>query len=358
MAVATGKGWRVVDYYHWKDYAGSEETDLIITTDTIAENAYANNTDLKSITVTSSVTSIGDGAFSGCDNLEYLDLSEANVPGLTADALTGLNESTVVVLPTVMPVSDAQTLSATASNIVYKDGEDYKSENVKLTDGEAFIAPSSINTITVKTITYNRPFEGNSQVRLRSGATTEMNNTVYSICLPYDQPIPDGIRAYKLREFNNENALVFEEVLTIDALTPYLLTATESVSQMSAENVVMHIYDKGGYIETTDYTLCGTLKPVSYKEASARDYLILQSDRQWLPADTEGILAYHAYLMPKSSDARTILSTILIGREDVNSIKTIDYDGTENYYDLQGHPIGNPSKAGIYIKDRKIVIIK
>ena len=390
VAVATGKGWRVVDYYYGKDYAGSEEIIKIDTDDnndrqdffsadckpisdaeveiskvdssegdvqiplkitikgqevavtSIAEGAFADNTALTSVTIPSSVTNIGDGAFSGCENLEYLDLSAANISNMTSSAISGLSEKTVVVLPEAMSATNAQTLSQASTNVVYKEDGDYKSANVKLTDGEKFNAPASVSSITVAAVTYPRSFSS--------------GDVVYSICLPYSQLIPTGMKAYELVEFSGSN-LVFKEVTNnMEATKPYLLKASSSVSDLNASNVVMNI--SGSTIDKDDvesYSFCGSLERISNAEASG--CLILQSDKMWHPVGAKEIPANRAYLKKKANAAR-ITGTVFVDSDGTTSIKTIDRDGTENYYDLQGHRISKPTKAGIYVKDGRKTIVK
>ena len=307
----------------------------------IAEGAFADNTGLTSVTVPSSITNIGDGAFSGCTNMEYLDLSAADISNFSANAISGLPEKTVVVLPEAMSATDAQTLSAASTNVIYKEGSEYKSANVKLTDGEKFNAPAAVSTITAAAVAYPRPF---SSV-----------DVVYSICLPYAQPIPEGIKVYELDEFNDGN-LVFTEVTnSMEASKPYLLTSSSSIACLSAANVVMNISVGITNKDVTGYTFCGSLERIPNTEATG--YLILQGDKNWHPVGSKEIPANRAYLKPKANAAR-IIGIQFVDGDGTTSIKTIDLDGTETYYDLQGHRISKPTKAGIYMRDGRKTVVK
>ena len=307
----------------------------------IAGKAFAGNTNLTSVTVPSNVKNIGDGAFSGCTSLEYLDLSDANITNLSTNAISGLSEETVVVLPEAMSATNAQALSAASTNVVYKDGNDYKSANVKLTDGKKFNAPASVSSITAAEVTYPRSFS--------------ISDVVYSICLPYRQPIPTGMKAYELDNFNGVN-LVFKEVEnSMEALKPYLLTSSSSVSSLNASNVTMSISGSSTDMVVTGYDFCGSLKPIPNVDASG--CLILQGDKLWHPVGTKDIPANRAYLKQKANAAR-ITGTVFVDSDGTTSIKTIDRDGTENYYDLQGHRISKPVKAGIYVKDGRKTVVK
>lgn len=324
----------------------------------IADGAFANNNSITSVTIPATITSIGDGAFNGCNNLEYVDLSNASgLAGLTVDdvnrdgngAFSGLSEGTVIVLPSSVSTTTAQAFSTAGPNIVYRDGSDYKSENVSLADKATFSVPESVTEVKVAKVSYGRTFN--------------RNDVVYSICLPYDQPLAEGLKAYELEEFNN-GSLVFKETggAVISAGKPYLVTTLQSVDGMSAENVTMYIGGNGNDKVVTDYTFCGTLKTITNEEASQKGYLIMQSDKLWHPVPANNaavnIPAGRAYLKPNNSNARAIKRTVLKDNDEVTYIKTIDYDGTATYYDLNGHRIGEPVKAGVYVKDGNKVVVK
>ena len=118
-------------------------------------------------------------------------------------------------------------------------------------------------------------------------------------------------------------------------------------------NVTMQIDDGMTDSNVTGYDFCGSLKRIPNSEASG--CLILQSDKKWHPVGTMGIAANRAYLKQKSNAAR-ITGTVFV--DDATGIKTIDADGTETYYDLQGRRIGKPQKGGIYVKNGKKVAVK
>jgi len=330
--------------------------DKELTVTSIADGAFA-NTEVTSVTIPSTITSIGEGAFSGCESLEYVDLSNANeLTALTAadvdrsgnGTFAGLSEEAVIVLPAEMETATAKALSESEPNIVYKDNGEYKSEEVNLVDKAAFSVPASITEIKAAKITYGRYFS-NSDV-------------VYSICLPYDQPLADGLKAYELDEFSN-GTLVFKEVAAneeIKAATPYLITSSTNVDGMTATNVTMQVNGSSIDKDVTGYTFCGTLNSVSNADASSGGYLILQSDKQWHRVSSGTnvtIPAGRAYLKPKAN-ARAIQSTMFVGIGETTVIKTIDLDSTTRYYDLRGHRIEQPKKAGIYVKDGKTTIVK
>ena len=325
----------------------------------IGEGAFAGCNSLATVEIPASVTSIGKGAFDGCDNVNYVDLSNANSLNVDADdikrdgngALAGLNEDAVVVLPANMESESAKAISEAVPNVIYSEpssGEDsktYKSESVNLSDGVAFAVPPTITEVTVTSVTYNRELE---------------SEVVYTACLSYDQPLGEGLKAYTLSE-SNGNQLIFTEVvassepIVLEATKPYLITAESKVESMSANNVTMYVNREGSSQDNiTGYEFCGTLSTISHDDAVNLNALILQADQRWHPvagsASTVKIPAGRAYLKEKAGgNARSIMHTVLV---DANAtrIKLINSDGTEAYFDLNGRRIEEPKVKGIYVK--------
>lgn len=325
----------------------------------IGDGAFAGCNSLATVEIPASVNSIGKGAFDGCDNVNYVDLSNANSLNVDADdikrdgngALAGLNEDAVVVLPANMESESAKAISEAVPNVIYSEpssGEDsktYKSESVNLSDGVAFAVPPTITEVTVTSVTYNRELE---------------SEYVYTACLSYDQPLGEGLKAYTLSE-SNGNQLIFTEVvansepIVLEATKPYLITAESKVESMSANNVTMLVNREGSSQDNiTGYEFCGTLSTISHDDAVNLNALILQADQRWHPvagsASTVKIPAGRAYLKEKAGgNARSIMHTVLV---DANAtrIKLINSDGTEAYFDLNGRRIEEPKVKGIYVK--------
>jgi len=76
------------------------------------------------------------------------------------------------------------------------------------------------------------------------------------------------------------------------------------------------------------YSLRGTLKSLDNHTATNMGALILQSDGRWHPVAS-----------------------------DTSNLRTIDTDGTERYYDLQGRPM-DAAKKGIGVRKGKKVVVK
>jgi hypothetical protein len=169
---------------------------------------------------------------------------------------------------------------------------------------------------------------------------------------------------------------VFTEVKgELEAMQPYLLkvvgnkrfrkmstTLNSAIAQTIPANGV-NTY--GRQDDALGYSLRGTLDAISNQEAAEMGAYILQSDGDWHPVSTDAqkasIMPFRAFLLPSARNAgtRTIGMTLEDdGATAIDSIETIDADGTHRYYDLNGRELpGKPSK-GVYIYNGKKYINK
>ena len=121
------------------------------------------------------------------------------------------------------------------------------------------------------------------------------------------------------------------------------------------------------------YTLRGTFDGIDNKMAGEMGAYILQSDGDWHPvlssSDAEKkaeILPFRAYLLPSMHYAKAQIGMMLEDADvdGIDTIETIDVDGTERYYDLNGRlrATGNQKletlPKGIYIHNGKKVMVK
>ena len=101
------------------------------------------------------------------------------------------------------------------------------------------------------------------------------------------------------------------------------------------------------------------------REANELGAYVLQSDGKWHAVLTETdeyrsahVPAYRCYLLQnRTPGARSISMQLDDNTTGIDRIRTIDSDGTERVYDLNGHLINSNAK-GIVIKNGKKVVIK
>jgi hypothetical protein len=102
---------------------------------------------------------------------------------------------------------------------------------------------------------------------------------------------------------------------------------------------------------------------MSNAEAADLGAYILQSDGEWHPVSTSNqkasILPYRAYLLPSVRGARARVGMNLqSATTGIDSYTTIDRDGTERTYDLQGRRIDARNAKGVVIINGRKVIKK
>lgn len=183
--------------------------------------------------------------------------------------------------------------------------------------------------------------------------------------------VPDYARAYKLAD-RNGNTLVFTEVKgELQAMHPYLLKVVgnkrfRKMSTTLNTSIAQTIPASGGMTygrqdDAIGYSLRGTFDAISNADAAALGAYILQSDGDWHPVSTASqkasILPFRAYLLPSARNARISMTLEDDDATAIDTIETIDQDGTRRYYDLRGHEVDGSTK-GIVIKDGKKVIRK
>lgn len=169
---------------------------------------------------------------------------------------------------------------------------------------------------------------------------------------------------------------MFKEVKgELEALQPYLLkvlgnkrlrkTSATLNTEISQTIPASNPNTYGHQVDAAGYSLRGTLEGFDNKTANELGAYILQSDGNWHPVSSATaankkavILPFRAFLLPSTHNANASISMELEDADGIETIETIDADGTEHYYDLQGRELpGKPSK-GIYIHNGKKVVAK
>ncbi|MBR5749796.1 MAG: hypothetical protein IKY01_13620 [Prevotella sp.] len=178
---------------------------------------------------------------------------------------------------------------------------------------------------------------------------------LYTVCLPFKPLTGANVKYYTLKGISGET-VNFREVTTAPAAnTPYLVAVTGSdaieVSCKDVRVTSMNINSK-----TIDgYTFTGTFSGLSNAKAIGK--YILQKNNKWSLMTTENTKArippFRAYI-ESSSGVRLLIGSIDGETTGIRYIRTTDADGTDLWYDLNGHRITSPTKKGIYIhNDRK-----
>ena len=318
--------------------------------DSIANGQFSDMLALQRIKLPATLKIVGTQLLSGtpslryvdlrdCDNLELQNVTERDIMGVAPDVLI------------YMPVS---TDAGKGLNLVWSlpDGTSTCTEYM-LDDSKDYLVPIAFEAESART---NRQILKSKQP--------------YTICLPFDMQVPNGIKAYQLSGHSNKE-LIFAQVLgTMEAFEPYLMIAeADAVELSSGTSVSIPVSDGAAYGHQQDapgYSLRGSLKQIDNNRANQLGAYVLNDDGLWHPvlSDTEGhravtIPPYRCYLLPNSKYVGTrALSMTLEDASDITQFRAIDSDGTEHIYDLNGIKLERIPDHGIYIKNGKKYINK
>ena len=181
---------------------------------------------------------------------------------------------------------------------------------------------------------------------------------LYTVCLPVDPKTSANVKYYELSGAEG-TILLFNEVATPAKNTPYLVAVFSGanldlgIGSATATNVNQTVTNTSG---GDGYTLKGTLKGLTNAEAEGK--LILQSGGRWGKVTSEKAAAYippmRGYVEGPASAARRMESSFGNGNATgIMNIRTVDADGSERWYDLNGRRIARPTTKGIYVSGGK-----
>ena len=201
--------------------------------------------------------------------------------------------------------------------------------------------------------------EGLTVDKLNYSRQLSEGEKAYTVCLPY-QPPTENLTYYTLTGVS-EGTLYFDEIEgTPQAYTPYLVVANETTS-IGKDNVtdVTIVKTVANEASAGDYVLKGTLSGIQH--ADAIGFYILQPGNRWGKVGSNAnayIPPFRAFVEAPASSAPLLNGTIGDGSATgIKNIRTVDLNGTERWYDLNGRRIATPAK-GINILNGKKVVVK
>ena len=187
------------------------------------------------------------------------------------------------------------------------------------------------------------------------------DESVYTVCLPYAPKTDASLKYYTLTGCEG-TTLKFDEITGApQAYTPYLVSAskttdigTENLNQpITMSQTVVNSFSAGNYV------MKGSLSGFTHDQSVGK--YILQSSNRWglVGSDTHAYIPpFRAYIEATVSGARMLDSSFYDEATGIYSLRTVDRDGTERYYDLNGRRIDDPKKAGIYIRNGRKEVLK
>ena len=194
-----------------------------------------------------------------------------------------------------------------------------------------------------------------------------LTSSKYTTFLPYGQPTPDGATAYLLTK-REGTTLVFKQVYGMEPLTPYLVvTGAHDVSLTTDQEQQIPTYQQAiaaigqSQINVSHYSLRGTTTTINNQTAAGMGAFIMQADNLWHRVKkTEGYTAayippYRAFILESAGPTgiNTLSMELIDDADGIDSILTIDHDGTERWYDLNGRELPGKPQHGIYIHNGK-----
>ena len=322
-------------------------------------------TQLERLALPINTDSIEAGAFQNSPNLRFVDFLavESSVAEKLKDG--GLKDLGIDLQKTLAYVPMTYGVTEETNVVFGSEGAGLMAHNYRLFDGWDYTVPYAFQTQTVE----------NSRTLPKSDAP-------YTVCVPYTMDVPYGCKAYTLSD-REDNQLVFKEIEgQMEAMQPYLVKVFQE--GLDAENpaaklnstIAQEIPSSGGstfgqQVDGYGYSLRGTFDMIDNQTAHELYAYVLKSDGKWylVGNDTEAhrkayIPAYRCYLLlhggynAPSLDMELEDNPTAIEEPEIDTIKTVDRDGTEQIFDLNGRKLQRIPESGIYIKNGRKYIKK
>ena len=310
---------------------------------------------LEKIVLPMMLTTIEKDAFSQSHNLRYVDMLMCDSTDIIADvkknglASLGIDSlKTLVYLP--------QTYGeAKGTNIVVSNGGDFTAETFRLVDDKDYCVPY--------------PFTAD---KVENTRTLAGKGKAFAAFLPYAVTLDASkARAYKPTD-RDGSTLTFTEVSggQMEALKPYVIRLMDKKATLDCDEA-RSLPASTGALVTSDnewnapgYVMRGTVSRIDNATAVGM-YMKMLVNGEWtdVPANNENayIAPFRAYMLESgnSGGARSLTMQFVDGDANgIDTIRLIDSDGTELYYDLNGRELPGKPEHGIYIHNGKKHIVK
>ncbi len=305
-------------------------------------------TKLEKMVLPTTLKAMEDSLFSKATNLRYVDMHLCDSTNIAVDLKNrGFGRLGIDSLQTLVYVP-ATYGESNGTNIIVSNGTGFSAQGFRLIDGRDYCVPYAFKTDKVE-----------------NTRTLGKSDVPYTICLPYSMPIPDGAKAYKLSG-RSSNELIFTETLeTLEAMQPYLIWTVDgdaSLNTGAADIPANGATTVGQQQDAPGFSMRGTLYNISNADAAELGAYTLQNDGLWHPvkSDTDEhraarILPYRAYLLQSARANAPAIGMVLEGTTGITQLRTVDRDGTERIYDLNGRQLSAPTKGINIINGKKII---
>ncbi len=347
--------------------------------DSLSARTFQDLPHLQQVALPISLDTIADNIFKTNEELRYVDMlmcdSTMVVQRMRDGGLQKLGidtQRTLVYLPSHYgDTSETNVVVASAPAGGSSDGNDAASGS---SDGSGDASGASLKAACFRLVDdrdYLVPYSFEAE-KIENSRSLPKHDIPYTVCVPYTLDVPQYARAFKLSD-RDGSTLTFKELAEgekMEALQPYLLKVVgnkrfRKSSTTLNSNIRQTIPATGGMtygrqVDVAGYSLRGTLDAVDNKTAADMGAYVLQGDGNWHPvsaATADGqkasVLPFRAFLLPSARNAGApAIDMELIDATDIDTIETIDRDGTRRYYDLQGREV-DASHKGVVISGGK-----
>ena len=337
----------------------------------IGSGAFA-STNITSVTLPASISSIQPGAFEGADNLQWVDMHTAN--GFTVDNVNRTATTSPFFGVPKQALVYVCGKSIPSQNYVFYIDSEFICENFVIYDDFSGSQTQYQDAGDYKwPLTVPMDFTAKNVVNTRQLTGTYF----YTICLPYSLQLPATMEAYTLIASSTEHLgfTALESEATLEAYKPYLVKALTSGHLLYAKNVKVYASPAesemykllgAGPVQSGNAYFYGTMRYMGTTAPQADGLYIMQSSGKWSkietaqdydPATGKGIciLPMRAYIkMDSPMMARHLTATYTNGIEEMT---TADECETP-VYNLQGMKINRANAKGVVIVNGKKVWVK
>ena len=338
------------------------------------------------ITVPSSVAKIEAGAFMGCDDLTVVDLRETTTNwgkvqrDMPSCPFYGASTYTLFIMNQPSAVDNNVNREP---NVVYLknhiDG-DYLCMVLKISDRLGLNSPVKFE---ISSASYNRKFEPGVSFEQKSDAGDyTYQPRGYTLAVPYKPSLQTGQGA-KLYRFDSvitegdvttvqfkEAPIISNDYDTHARYPYYLVVESGEAFELASNGGIIQTGGDGintggvsGSSHDGGYTFVSTMTRIDNADLydSNQPKYILQSDGNWHKVPQGQPKAYVGafrcyFKAPSTASTRALMTSF--GNDDTTGIsqtvvRTIDNDGTQHYYDLNGRRLSERPQQGVYIKNGK-----
>ncbi len=315
-------------------------------------------TQLEKISLPMTLESMEDSLFAKSPNLRYVDMLMCDSTNIISKvSQTGFSKLGIDSLQTLVYVPASYGASDGTNIVVGDPGSTLRAKTFRLIDSRNYCVPYTFETEKVV----------NTRSLIGKGKA-------YSAVLPYDVTLDTSkVKAY-IPTDREGSVLTFTEVTggKMDAFMPYVVRLVAKKATLNSDEAceikanTTPLITAENERQMVGYTMRGTLERINNKEAAEMGISMLV-DGKWtpVPADTESayIAPFRAYALESGGAAGAPLTMQFVDEDGtvtgVDTIRLLDNDGTERYYDLNGRELPDkPTQKGVYIHQGKKVVVK